>query len=898
MSGKVFLSNDIEVIFLLSLKGITKKYYVGDTEVEALRGIDINFRESEFVAILGQSGCGKTTLLNIIGGLDRYTSGDLEINGISTKKYKDKDWDRYRNHSIGFVFQSYNLIPHQTVLANVELALTISGVSKTERRRRATEALKRVGLGDQIKKKPNQMSGGQVQRVAIARALVNDPDILLADEPTGALDTETSVAVMEILKEVAKDKLVIMVTHNPDLAEKYSTRTVRLLDGKIISDSQPFIPTEKDKTVAAERSAAEKKKGKRQMSFATATALSFNNLKTKKGRTILTSFAGSIGIIGIALIMAVSSGFKNYINTVQADTLSSYPLSITRESVDLSSMMASMMSGKSPSGEHPLDKIYSRDVLVEMMKTMSSGTRTSELSSFKKYLDSGESGIESYINGIQYGYGVTPKIYFKDSSGKLVRVSPGTVMENLYGSAYASMSAKSAQYSGMNSSIVWTEILDNRDFVKSQYDVLAGEWPESDDFTKLVFVVDKNNEVSDFVLYSLGLRDQSEIDDMKVKIMEHKPIESEQTTYTYDEILGLEYKLILDTDLWAYDENTNTWLDKSKDSDHLKSTVENGKTLTVACIVRPTQNASATSISGSVGYSSSLTKYIINSTNSSDIVKAQFSDKNTDIFTGLPFETGEKKKLTMEDVNAYILTLPEAEQAQMKAYIASMDEESVLKLFEEKLSAKTSAATYDGNLEKLGVKDIENPEVINIYPVDFEAKDNVKDVISAYNDKVKAAGENEKVISYSDYVGILLSSVTKIINTITYVLIAFVAISLVVSSIMIGIITYISVLERTKEIGILRSIGASKKDVSRVFNAETFIIGLISGAMGIGITLLILLPVNLILNSLTGIASIAALPPVGAAILIALSILLTVIAGLFPAKIASKKDPVIALRTE
>ena len=880
---------------MLTLKGIKKDYYVGDVAVPALRGIDISFRENEFVAILGQSGCGKTTLLNIIGGLDRYSDGDLEINGVSTKKYKDKDWDRYRNHSIGFVFQSYNLIPHQTVLANVELALTISGVSKAERRRRATEALTKVGLGDQIKKKPNQMSGGQVQRVAIARALVNDPDILLADEPTGALDTETSIAVMEILKEVAKDKLVIMVTHNPDLAEKYATRTVRLLDGKIISDSMPFVPSEKDKAIAATRSAAEKKKGKRQMSFATATALSFNNLKTKKGRTILTSFAGSIGIIGIALIMAVSSGFKSYINTVQADTLSSYPLSITRESMDITSLMASMMSGKSNGGDHLLDKIYSREVLGEMLATMSSGTKTSELSGFKKYLDSGESGIEQYINGIQYGYGVTPKIYSIGKDGKPLRVNPGKVMETLYGSAYAQMSES---YSGMNSSMVWSEILDNRDFVQSQYDVLAGEWPEKDDYTKLVFVVDKNNEVSDFALYSIGLRNQNDLEDMKIKIMEHKPIETEQTTYTYDEILALEYKLINDTDLWSYDEKAGTWVDRSKDNEYLKSAVENGETLKVACIVRPTQNASATSISGTIGYSSALTKHVIEKTNDSEIVKAQLADETTDIFTGLKFETAEKKEITMDDVNAYIATLPAEEQAQMKAYIASMSEEAVIKMFEAKLLGQTSKATLSGNLEKLGVKDLENPETINIYPVDFESKDNVKDVISAYNEKVKAAGESEKVISYSDYVGILLSSVTKIIDTITYVLIAFVAISLVVSSIMIGIITYISVLERTKEIGILRSIGASKKDVSRVFNAETFIIGLISGAMGIGITLLILLPVNLILNSLTGIASIAALPPVGAAVLIALSILLTVIAGLFPAKIASKKDPVIALRTE
>lgn len=881
---------------MLTLKGIKKDYYVGDVAVPALRGIDISFRESEFVAILGQSGCGKTTLLNIIGGLDRYSDGDLEINGVSTKKYKDKDWDRYRNHSIGFVFQSYNLIPHQTVLANVELALTISGVSKAERRRRATEALTKVGLGDQIKKKPNQMSGGQVQRVAIARALVNDPDILLADEPTGALDTETSVAVMELLKEVAKDKLVIMVTHNPDLAEKYATRIVRLLDGKIISDSMPFVPSEKDRAIAATRSAAEKKKGKRQMSFATATALSFNNLKTKKGRTILTSFAGSIGIIGIALIMAVSSGFKSYINAVQADTLSSYPLSITRESVDISSLMASMMSGKSNGGDHLLDKIYSREVLGEMLATMSSGTKTSELSGFKKYLESGESGIEQYINGIQYGYGVTPKVYSVGDDGTPLRVNPGMVMETLYGSAYSQM--MSEPYSGMSSSMVWSEMLDNRDFVKSQYDVLSGEWPEKDDSTKLVFVVDKNNEVSDFALYSIGLRDHKDLENMKIKIMEHKPIDTEQTTYTYDEILAVEYKLINDTDLWSYDEKTGVWVDKSNDSEYLKSVVENGETLRIACIVRPTQNASATSINGTIGYSSALTRHVIEKTKASEIVKAQLADETTDIFTGLRFETAEKKELTMDDVNAYIATLPADEQAKMKAYMAGMSEDAIIKMFEAQLAGQTSKATLAGNLEKLGVRDLENPETINIYPVDFESKDNVKDVISAYNEKVKAAGEDEKVISYSDYVGILLSSVTKIINTITYVLIAFVAISLIVSSIMIGIITYISVLERTKEIGILRSIGASKKDVSRVFNAETFIIGLASGAMGIGISLLILLPVNLILNSLTGISSIAALPPVGALILIALSVLLTVIAGLFPAKIASKKDPVIALRTE
>ena len=531
-----------------------------------------------------------------------------------------------------------------------------------------------------------------------------------------------------------------------------------------------------------------------------------------------------------------------------------------------------------------------------MLATMSSGTKTSELSGFKKYLESGESGIEQYINGIQYGYGVTPKVYSVGDDGTPLRVNPGMVMETLYGSAYSQM--MSGPYSGMSSSMVWSEMLDNRDFVKSQYDVLAGEWPEKDDSTKLVFVVDKNNEVSDFALYSIGLRDHKDLENMKIKIMEHKPIETEQTTYTYDEILAVEYKLINDTDLWSYDEKTGVWVDKSNDSEYLKSVVENGETLRIACIVRPTQNASATSINGTIGYSSALTRHVIEKTKASEIVKAQLADETTDIFTGLRFETAEKKELTMDDVNAYIATLPADEQAKMKAYMAGMSEDAIIKMFEAQLAGQTSKATLAGNLEKLGVRDLENPETINIYPVDFESKDNVKDVISAYNEKVKAAGEDEKVISYSDYVGILLSSVTKIINTITYVLIAFVAISLIVSSIMIGIITYISVLERTKEIGILRSIGASKKDVSRVFNAETFIIGLASGAMGIGISLLILLPVNLILNSLTGISSIAALPPVGALILIALSVLLTVIAGLFPAKIASKKDPVIALRTE
>lgn len=882
---------------MLELNGITKQYFVGESVIDALKGVSVSFRENEFVAILGQSGCGKTTLLNIIGGLDVYSSGDLRINGVSTKKYKDKDWDTYRNHSIGFVFQTYNLIPHQTVLANVELALTISGISKSERRRRAIEALEKVGLGDQLKKKPNQMSGGQIQRVAIARALVNDPDILLADEPTGALDTETSITVMEILKEVAKDKLVIMVTHNPDLAEKYATRTIRLLDGKVISDSEPFTPGEKDTKVAVEKAEAERKKGKKQMSFFTALSLSLSNLRTKKGRTIMTSFAGSIGIIGIALILAVSSGFQTYIDSVQEDTLSTYPLSITKETMDVSALLQTITGKASDNATHGLDKIYSKEVLATLLNSMISEVKTNELSDFKEFLDSGKSGIDQYVSAIRYEYGVNPIIYAKDVTGTTIRVNPSTVISSIYGKQLGELSDQYSALTSSSSHNIWSEILDNPELVHSQYDILAGDgWPDPDDPTKLVLVVDKNNEIGDMVLYSLGLKDQSELSDIMVKIASKQELDFTQSVYTYDELLGLEFKLVYPTDYYEF--KSGTCIDHTDDEEYMNSVIEKAETLTIAAIIRPTQNAAATSISGAIGYSSALTYHIIEKINSAPIVQYQKSHATTDVFTSKPFSGGEKITVTMDMVNKYISTLPEEQQQQISMYLSTLTEEQIISLFEEQLKRQTSDATYEGNLRKLGYTDLSKPNVINIFPKDFASKDEIKAIIAEYNTRMESEGTPEKVINYSDYIAILLSSITTIIDTITYVLIAFVAISLVVSSIMIGIITYISVLERTKEIGILRSIGASKRDVSRVFNAETFIVGLISGCMGIIVTVLILVPVNIILDSLTGIAHMALLPIGGAIALIVISVVLTMIAGIIPAHVASKRDPVVALRSE
>ena len=842
---------------MLQLKGITKNYLSGDNEVKALKGIDLEFRESEFVSILGQSGCGKTTMLNIIGGLDRYTSGDLVINGKSTKQFKDKDWDTYRNHSVGFVFQSYNLIPHQTVLANVELALTISGVGKEERRKRAINALTKVGLGDQINKKPNQMSGGQMQRVAIARALVNDPDILLADEPTGALDSKTSEQVMEILKDISKDRLIIMVTHNPELAEKYSSRIIKLLDGKVTDDSNPYTATKKDLDRARTK---KQKSGKASMKFATAVHLSLNNLMTKKGRTFLTSFAGSIGIIGIALILSLSNGMQSYINKVEEDTLSSYPITIEESSIDMTSMMETMM-GKNDGEKHGNDKIYSRAIMGDMLETLSSKVQTNNLKEFKEFVENGDSDIKNYINAIQYGYNLDLNIY-KEEDGSVYKVNPSSVLEKIgFGDMVKAQEQSTSIISSssglaMAETDVWTEMLDNKDLINSQYDVLAGR-----------------------------IKDVSELGNAMEKLKNGEEIKTndEKNSYSYDELLNYKFKVLLNTDY--YKKVGNVWQDMTNDEDYMKQIVDNAEEIQIVGIIKPNENTVASSSAGLIGYNKELKEYVINKVNGTEIVKEQKANPEINVFTGIKFPentngTFDYTQLSDEQ-KAYMATLSEAELAQlMQTY------------------SNNASATYDNNLSQLGVVDLDNPSTINLYPKDFESKDKIADIITDYNNKQTEQGKDENVINYTDLVGIMMSSVSTIINVISYVLIAFVGISLVVSSIMIGIITYISVLERTKEIGILRSIGASKKDVSRVFNAETLLVGLVAGLIGIGVTLLLDIPINIMIEHLVSISGIAKLPWVGGIILVAISVGLTMLAGLIPAKFAAKRDPVEALRSE
>ena len=867
---------------MLQLKNITKNYLSGDNEVQALKGINIEFRENEFVSILGQSGCGKTTLLNIIGGLDRYTSGDLIINGKSTKEFKDKDWDTYRNHSVGFVFQSYNLIPHQTVLANVELALTISGVGKTERRKRAIEALQKVGLGDQINKKPNQMSGGQMQRVAIARALVNDPDILLADEPTGALDSKTSVQVMEILKEISKDRLIIMVTHNPELAKKYSSRIVKLLDGKIIDDSNPYKSSEEDVKKARNK---KDKSGKASMKFTTAVRLSLNNLMTKKGRTFLTSFAGSIGIIGIALILSLSHGMQSYINRVEEDTLSSYPLTIQEASIDVTSMLEAMM-GNGEKEEHNDNKIYSRQIVNNILETVSTKLQTNNLEEFKKYLESGDTNIKDYINAIQYEYNLNLNIYKQNEDKTYQQVNPSKVFDELgFGEMMESRQSASSMMSGsmaMTQTDVWTEMLDNQNLLQSQYDVLAGKWPTK--YNEVVLIVDENNEISDYTLYSLGIKDIKELNESMEKIKNKEKVEAgESESYSYDDLLNYKFKILLNTDY--YKKSGNAWQDMSNDDEYMKNVVDNAEEITIVGIIKPNEENVSSSGAGMIGYTKELKEYVINKINETEIVKEQKENPNINVFTGIEFPENQNSSFDYsqltDEQRIYMATLSEAELAElMKNY------------------AENSSATYDSNLSTLGVVDLNKPSTINIYPKDFESKDMITTRISEYNDKQTNDGKEENVITYTDIVGVMMSSVSTIINVISYVLIAFVGISLVVSSIMIGIITYISVLERTKEIGILRSIGASKKDVSRVFNAETLIIGLVAGLIGIVVTLLLNIPINMIIKSIVGISNISKLPTAGAIILVVISVGLTMIAGLIPARFAAKRDPVEALRTE
>ena len=1159
---------------MLKLENIKKDYVVGESKVAALKGVSVGFRENEFVSILGPSGCGKTTLLNIIGGLDKYTSGDLIINGVSTKKYKDRDWDSYRNHSIGFVFQTYNLIPHQNVLANVELALTLSGVSKKERKRRAKEALIKVGLGDQLKKKPNQLSGGQMQRVAIARALVNNPDILLADEPTGALDTETSEQVMDILSEVASDKLVIMVTHNPELAQIYSTRIIRLLDGNIISDTAPFNDDEEESdnplgtsgnpqefagvenprfwkdTVTREENAAakaemlvnetvlntqesagevnaapvtageivqdaqtfeaasdvtgnaapvseaaanavsetvsegaantvteavsdaagntatpgvhneaveraisefvrardrahqyadsckknaerlaelskqlektaftksekkeaaskkseaakaekaakdaekkaiksdeileketrkaekqygvstgkkadkkedkakteqkdkkaekvkeakaDKKSDKKEdkkadkakdaktadnvkkstnsaksgntkkssdtqdgkkrkklprtyMKLHTALALSLNNLMTKKGRTFLTAFAGSIGIIGISLILSLSTGVQAYIDSVEEDTLSSYPVAIEQSTVDILSVMSNLKKEQDNIEQHEEGMIYTNEIMTTMMKMMIEEASTNNLKDFKAFIEKNNDKFKSLSTDISYLYSTNLNLYRSDIENGIYQVCPSQVFSSI------GMRGMGGSSRLMNTE-VFQRLINNDDLLKQQYSVVAGRFPER--FDEVVLIVSNNYDAVDYTFYTIGILDKNELGEVFKKLYAGEEAELPSTrSYTYDEILGVSFKLMLNSDYFEKQED-GTWVDKSDDEVYMTNKLANAHEVKIVGILKSESNAAMSNLSGIIGYRTDLMDYLINEVNKSEVVTAQKANSDTDIFTGIKFDTGEEEQeaLTMDMLKAYISSLPADQQAsyaqsieQMRGY--GMDDNRILETFASVMAKQTTDATYEGNLKKLGVSDLAEPTTINIYPKDFESKDSIMALVDEYNASLP---EDEK-IKVSDYLGLILDSVTTIINAISYILIAFVSISLVVSSIMIGIITYISVLERTKEIGILRAIGASKKDISRVFNAETLIVGFSAGVLGIVIAELLLIPINAIIYKLTDIKGLAVMPPVAAGILVLISMLLTFIAGLFPSRIAAKKDPVVALRTE
>ena len=993
---------------MLELKDIYKDYPSGDEIVRALKGVTIKFRDSEFVSILGQSGCGKTTLLNIIGGLDHYTTGDLVINGRSTKGYNDKDWDTYRNHSIGFVFQSYNLIPHQTVLRNVELALTISGVKGRERTRRATEALVAVGLGDRIHMRPGQLSGGQMQRVAIARALVNNPDIVLADEPTGALDSETSVQVMEILKKVAETKLVIMVTHNPELAQRYSTRIVRLLDGRITEDSDPFelnvaehgaLPrplTKRERRRAEKAARRASGKGKRRMSFLTALGLSMRNLATKKGRTILTAFAGSIGIIGIALILSLSNGAQEYINGVEQDTLSSYPIQIQSENVDMSALMSVMGAmgggdgsdvGDSGSGDgsssesQAPSKVTTNNIMTNIIQKLGSGSSNNDLKSLRDYIENGNGHqIYDLANDVRYGYDTTLYVYGKDVDGNVLQVNPSTVMSTLgiadamgatdqtedqsaAGSIVSSMSTMSPM---MSSYDVWDQLMNNGELLSSQYDVLSGRMPES--YDEVVLITDKNGRISDYLLYSLGMKDQSDVNQMLVDVVNGKELDAPKAeSYSFDDFVGMTFKLVPSSDFYQKQAD-GTWKNMKSDQSYMDDVYGKAEDLKIVGVIRPKDNAAIEETQGAIGYRADLTEHVVNLVNESDVAKAQQDSPDTDIFTGLPFgknddgtltEAGQEAQdaekaaaqaggsssgaatasaepvtfATVDDALAYAQQLAASDPATAAAIQTGVDQMRAAGMTDDVIAAQLPAAlaqngvtlpalgpdgtpvaqaaavqatpaktvsdaTYEGNLRKIGVSDVDSPSTVEIYARDFDAKEQITKIIDDYNTQMKDAGEDGKVIQYSDYVGLMMSSVRTVIDAISYILIAFVAISLVVSSIMIGIITYISVLERTKEIGILRAIGASKRDVSRVFNAETFAIGLISGLLGIGVTLLAIVPINVVVYQVAGVANLAALPWQAALILIGISVVLTYVGGLIPAHMASKKDPVLALRTE
>ncbi len=999
---------------MLELKGITKVYAAGELRVDALRGVDMAFRKAEFVSILGPSGCGKTTLLNIIGGLDRYTEGDLRINGRSTKEFRDRDWDSYRNHSVGFVFQSYNLIPHQSVLQNVELALTLSGVSKKERRKRAKEALIRVGLGDQFKKKPSEMSGGQMQRVAIARAIVNNPDIVLADEPTGALDTETSVQVMEILKEIAKDRLVVMVTHNPDLAETYSTRIIRMVDGKVTSDTMPLTDREIDAEKVQEKAllSAKKTEKKPSMSLLTSFGLSLKNLFTKKGRTMLTSFAGSIGIIGIALIYAVSQGATAYINTVQEEALTAYPLTLEAQTMDLSSLMETFIGNAQSFGEHENDAVYQKAMVYHLVNALASvETSKNDLAAFKKHIESAVASgepIADALTGIQYGYNLDLLVYTENVDGEIIHSDSQALMQDMllevFGMDLGSMVSFSGSGSGMMSmggmgmgAVTWQEILPGKDgvlinnVVKKQYDLAYGAWPTA--YNEVVLVLDENNELDDMALYALGLKSEQEIRDLMNAAMNQTELEYAQKSWSYEEICEMEFRIILNTSCYTKDEHSGLYFDLRNTSAGLKYLYDNGIPLKVSGIVRPNPDASASILRGTIAYTQALTAKVVEEIRTNEVIADQLASPDVDIFTGLPFPenvsnmTDEEKEIAFREyidlldekgkANAYvtIMSIPKdseveafvnaqlaaaggrekmeaiiltaiamqmgVKESELTDYLGAMSDEEIEKMYamiwaeQYKLDyaknvqarfktvpqaqkalmlsqlLETFTATdcaryyehvlvfsensYEGNLQKLGYVDLSDPSSIMLYASSFENKDVIESFISQYNENVDELSE----IRYTDYIGIMMSSITTIINAITYVLISFVAVSLVVSSIMIGVITLISVQERTKEIGILRAIGASKRNVSSMFTAETVIIGFSSGLLGVLVTYGLCIPINLILHAVTNIANLRAQLPIGVAVLLILiSMLLTLIAGIIPSRSAARKDPVVALRTE
>ena len=883
---------------MLTLSNIHKEYASGELRVEALKGVSLSFRKNEFVAVLGPSGCGKTTLLNIIGGLDRYTQGDLIIKGRSTREYKDADWDSYRNHSVGFVFQSYNLIPHQTVLSNVELALTLGGVPAKERRRRAVQALERVGLGDQLNKKPNEMSGGQMQRVAIARALVNDPEILLADEPTGALDSETSVQIMDVLKEIASDRLVIMVTHNPELAAQYATRTIRLLDGRVTDDTMPFDGQD-DMAQPPART------GATSMHFGTALHLSLNNLMTKKGRTFMVALAGSIGIIGIALILSLSNGVNEYIKSVEEDTLAQYPLTIESETMNQSALLTAMMSASSGKDiPHEEGRVYSSNVMGDLMSAMVSEVNANDLPSFKAYLD-GSQEIADLTSSIAYEYGSTLRIYNRNAVGGVQQVQPSTVIDTMTNSsmmsnanALASMSSMSSlsQMTSMYNMNVFFELAGASVHRSGSYELLAGHMPQK--YDELLLVVGEDDDISDTTLYTLGLRDQSEVQQLFMTLLTGSTVQTETISYSYDDLLNLTFTLVLPGNLYQ-EQGDGIYADISGDEAAMSQALDQGVTLHIAGIARSSSNSMISSMmAGGVGYTHELVEYVVSANNETPAVKAQRAHPDTDIFTGINFSGGVDMEPSMEMLDTYLNSLPQEQQTAVRAMIGMMSEERILSMMRAEMAKQKTDATYESNLAKLNATNLDTPTQIKIYPIDFESKQRIVDLIEQYNAQMQAAGHEEGVIRYTDYVGSLMSSVTTIVDTISYVLIAFVSISLVVSSIMIGIITYISVLERTKEIGILRAMGASKGDVSRVFTAETLIIGLVAGFLGVLVTWLLTFPINALIHHLTQINAAAILPGGAAAILVAISMLLTILAGAIPSRMAAKTDPVVALRTE